>query len=144
MSEWEPVRLVEVLDGVGKRLGLGQAVRTGRLWRAWREVVGGALADHVEPTSLRQGVLRVRADSPAWATEIGYLSDDIRLRVNAFFGEEVVDEVRVWTGPGRVAEPATAPPRPQAPGPRGEPARHPAEALERARRAWARRLAGRR
>jgi predicted nucleic acid-binding Zn ribbon protein len=143
VGDREPARLADVLEGVGKRLGLDHAVRAGRLWRAWREVVGSALADHAEPTSLRGGVLRVRADSPAWATEIGYLGEVIRQRVNGFFGQELVSEVRVWTGPGRIRRPPAPAPAADDPSPR-PPARHPAQALERARRAWALRRAERR
>ena len=136
----EPHRLVEILDAVGRGLGFARPVETGRLWRAWGEVVGDAVATHTEPTSLRDRVLRVRADSPTWAAEVGYLREEIRRRANAFLGDEVIDEVRVWTGPGR--------PRRQKDGLRREGARpdlrpvatHPAEAFERARRAWGKRF----
>lgn len=110
------------------------------MWSAWPEIVGPAVAAHAEPTSLRDGVLRVRADSPAWATEIGYLVDEIRSRANAVTGRALVTEVRVWTGPGSTL--ATAPPGDPS-GPSPAPARDrpddPAEALDRARRAWAKR-----
>ena len=144
----DPVRLGEVLDAVGRRLGLGAPVQVGRIWRAWPEIVGDAMADHVEPTSLRAGVLRVRTESPAWANEMGYLSDEIRRRVNGFLREEAVVEVRVWTGPGRIRrrqdDSGKAAPREATD--RSEPGatRHPREALERARAAWARRGSGRR
>jgi predicted nucleic acid-binding Zn ribbon protein len=142
MSEpWrEPSRVGEVLGAVGRRLGLANAVGTGRLWATWRDVVGDAVADHAEPTSLRGGVLRVRADSPAWATEVRYLREEIRQRVNVSLGERLVTEIRVWTGPGKTA-------RRQPPGSvaAGERARlraapsDPREAFARARNAWARR-----
>jgi predicted nucleic acid-binding Zn ribbon protein len=141
MSDRDIVRVGDVLEGVGARFGLAHAGRIGRLWRSWREVAGEAVASHAEPTSLRQGVLRIRADSPSWATEIGYLSEEIKAEVNAFLGDELVHEVRVWTGPGRVpageaGEAEAIRPRPPArPSPR-----HPAEAFERARGAWKRTL----
>ncbi|HEX2057349.1 MAG TPA: DUF721 domain-containing protein [Actinomycetota bacterium] len=137
------LRLKDLLADATGRLGIPSPEATGRVWAAWGDIVGPAVAAHAEPTSLRGGVLRVRADSPAWATEIGYLADEIRSRANAVTGRSLVSEVRVWTGP--------SPSRPTAAGgsatasraasvdPEREPAKDPAEALERARRAWAKR-----
>jgi hypothetical protein len=65
---------------------------------------------HVEPTSLREGVLRLRADSPVWATEVGYLAEHIRVRANEVLKDSVVREVRVWTGPGKVLQAPTREP----------------------------------
>lgn len=136
----EPSRLKDLLPGATGRLGIPSPEATGRVWSAWKDIVGPAVASHAEPTSLRDGVLRVRADSPAWATEIGYLADEIRSRANAVTGRSLVLEVRVWTGPGStLATPAPATPRDASGEPRRERPEDPAEALERARRAWARR-----
>ncbi|MFN2586882.1 MAG: DciA family protein [Actinomycetota bacterium] len=139
----EPLRLKDVLADATKRLGIPSPEATGRVWARWNDVVGPDVAAHAEPTSLRAGVLRVRADSPAWATEIGYLAAEIRSRVNAVTGLPLVKEVRVWTGPrpARAHVPAArsdAAGEPADGAARERPA-DPAEALERARRAWARR-----
>jgi len=138
----DPPRLRELLDPVTARFGMEGASSAGAVWSRWTEVVGDSVARHAEPTSLRGGVLRVRTDSPAWATEIGYLVDEIRARANEIAGRELVREIRVWTSnvpiahrsPGRAAE-------------RAGPSEHdaarpvpndPASALERARAAWER------
>lgn len=137
------LRLKDLLPAATGRLGIPSPEATGRVWSAWPDIVGPAVAAHAEPTSLREGVLRIRADSPAWATEIGYLADEIRTRANAVTGAALVSEVRVWTGPrpssslpgsGAAGAPREAPAAADR-----EPARDPAEALERARRAWAKR-----
>ena len=138
MSELDPVRLGDLLDAVGRKVGIRRASQIGRVWSSWSGIVGDAIAEHVEPTSLRDGVLRLRGDSPAWANEVGYLSDDIKQRVNGFLGERIVEEVRVWTGPGRVTR-RDAGPTASSAEPAGRVAHHPAEAFERARRAWAKR-----
>ena len=140
MADWDyPQRIRDLLDPIGRQLGMEGAVEAGRLFARWRTIVGDDVAAHVEPTSLRDGVLRVRADSPAWATEIGYLATEIAERVNAEVGRPVVNELRVTAGPklarprseGRASPRATT--RPTA----SEAASiDPQEALERARRAW--------
>jgi hypothetical protein len=140
-----PFRIRDLLGDVGQRVGIPAAVETGMVWSRWSEIVGEAVAGHAEPSSLKAGVLRVRADSPLWATEIGYLGDEIKASVNRTVGVDLVQEVRVWTGPGSsrtgtrsVVKPtaetgAVGPNLPtSAPDPRA--------AFDRARAAWARRV----
>lgn len=137
------VRLKDLLPGATGRLGIPSPEATGRVWSAWTEIVGPSVAAHAEPTSLRDGVLKVRADSPAWATEIGYLAEEIRSRANAVTGRALVSEVRVWMGPGGRKTGAGGATSDASGGAAEnedrEPAQDPAEALERARRAWAKR-----
>jgi hypothetical protein len=133
-----------LLNAVGSRLGAGDAAATGTLWSRWTDVVGDAMAAHVEPTSLRDGVLRVRADSPAWATETTYLAGEIRRRANALLGSSIVREVKVWTGPGRVSRTTRADEHPVTdPHPGREPAEDPVTAFARARIAWWKRAGAR-
>ncbi|HVL65097.1 MAG TPA: DUF721 domain-containing protein [Actinomycetota bacterium] len=136
-DERDPRPIKDVIAPVARRLGVGGAVETSVIWGRWVDLVGDDVAAHAEPTSLRDGVLRVRTDTPVWATEIGYLAAEIRRRVNAAVGSEAVREVRVWTGPGRISEPRTGVvERRDARGRREGPPPDPAAALERARRAW--------
>ena len=137
-----PSRLRDLLDPLGKKLGMADAVASGRVFERWQSIVGAKVAAHVEPTSLRDGVLRVRADSPAWATEIGYLATEIAGRVNEAVGRPIVTELRVSAGPStsnkRPARAVGGAP-PQTPNaPRDPASEDPLEALERARAAWAR------
>jgi len=135
---------------VGRRLGLDHPREVGIVWERWREIVGDDIAAHAEPSSLRAGLLRVRTDSPAWATEIGYLADEIKRKTNETVGRALVTEVRVGTGPG--AMPRRPRPRGEgasrasrdgakdpSTGPSADPPDDPAEALERARRTGLRR-----
>lgn len=137
------VRIGEVLDGLGTRVGLGRSKDAGVIWSRWTEIVGDAIGAHAEPSSLREGVLKVRADSPAWAAELGYLAADIKSRANALIGRQSVLEVRVWTGPGRIRSGATrAAEHSEATSrkpPKKAPAEDPHEAFERAHEAWRRR-----
>lgn len=139
----EPLRLGTLLDPAGRRLGLGAPESVGRLWAGWVDIVGPAMAGHAEPSSFRDGVLRVRTDSPTWATEIGYLSENIRTAANAWLGKEIVREVEVWTSPTKVRAlraPSAGHEARARVGRRGggQPETDPEKAFERARRAWAR------
>jgi hypothetical protein len=141
------VRISDVLDGFGIRVGLGRSKDASVIWSRWTEIVGDAIAAHAEPSSLRDGVLKVRADSPTWAAELSYLVEEMRGKANALIGRQSVVEVRVWTGPGRVKREAmrhtrsSSDPAPAAAdrAAKSPPAVDPREAFERAREAWRRR-----
>jgi hypothetical protein len=141
----EPLRLRVLLHDLGRGLGLGDPAEVGRLWVGWADIVGPAMANHAEPSSFRDGVLKVRTDSPTWATEVAYLSGSIREAANRWVGKEVVREVRVWTSPTRVrARRARGTTRDESKIPQGgdrKPEGDPRRALEKARRAWAARRA---
>ena len=124
----------------GRRLGLDHPTEVGALWARWAEIVGDDIAKHAEPSSLRSGLLRVRTDSPVWATEISYLADEIKQRANDALGRPLVDDVRVWTGPGAIRGRASGAARTgPANGVSEDAPGDPMEALDRARRAWLRR-----
>lgn len=144
----DPLRLEDVLRSEGNRLGIEAAVEVGAIFSRWRRIVGDGVAAHAGPSSLRDGVLKVRADSPVWATEISYLAPEIQRRANDEVGRAVVKEVRVWWAPGgSEAHPPAADNRERGPTPSPNAgtrnrATDPVGALERARRAWS--LRGRR
>lgn len=101
-----PERLRDLLGGLGARIGIENTKGTGILWSRWEEIVGPSVAGNAEPTSLRGGLLRIKAASPTWATELTYLAPEIKRRANEIAGTELVREVRIWTGPGPVARTA--------------------------------------
>ena len=136
----DPERIGKLLGAAGSAFGLASPAQVGKVWAEWRAIVGPGIAAHAEPTSLREGTLRVRADSPAWATELGYLGGEIKARVNRAVGSELVREVRVWIGPRRKPAGSRAEPAEPVVEPVGkQPVDDPEEAFERARRAWSKR-----
>ena len=120
------------------------APATGIIWARWGDIVGPQVAQHAEPTSLKNGVLRVRTDSPTWATEIGYLGSEIAASANREAGRKMVDRVVVWTGPRPAGAPSVPASSGQAPEAESPPqlrsaSSDPMEAFEAAKRAWLRR-----
>ena len=104
-GNYDVARLKDLLGPVGKKLRLEDPAAAGTIWRRWAHIVGDEVARHAEPTSLKEGVLRVRTSSPVWATEITYLAADIKDRVNAAVGKPLVREVTVWTSPAPIRSP---------------------------------------
>ncbi len=141
-NDGSPARLRDILEKVTRSSGIDADVGGARVWSAWEDIVGADIAEHAEPTSLRRGVLRVRTDSPVWATELAYLSEEIRRRVNDALEKEVVATVKIWTAPGRVVRRSKPPSSVTKVSPRAERAEDPMVALARARSAWARARGG--
>jgi Dna[CI] antecedent DciA-like protein len=103
-------------------LGLGELAAAGRLFRSWEEIVGPEVAARSQPLSLRDGVLRIQTDSPAWAAEVRYLAPELLRRANAALGRELARELKVSLRPaaqdGRGRRGSTAEAGAQWPGPK--------------------------
>lgn len=65
----------------------------------WGQIVGPDVALHCTPVSYVDGVVSVRADSTAWATQLTLLAATVVARLNAELGDGVVVRIQV-SGPG--------------------------------------------
>jgi hypothetical protein len=64
---------------------------------AWRAVVGAAM-NRGTVAALADGVLRVRAESPAWRREVERSEGLIRARLDLLLGRGVVRRIEVYAG----------------------------------------------
>ncbi|HLF70303.1 MAG TPA: DUF721 domain-containing protein [Actinomycetota bacterium] len=88
--------IAPLLNRVASKMGIERPAETARLFATWEAIVGPQIALRCQPTSLKEGVLRVRAQSPAWAAELRYLGPEVASRINAALGQKVVDQVKAW------------------------------------------------
>ena len=67
----------------------------------WPEIVGAELAAHCRPEKFDAGVLSLRAESTAWASQVRLLLPQLHRRLDEVVGRDVVSriEVRGPTGP---------------------------------------------
>ena len=91
------------LGRLAASLGAPRPQVLGAVFSRWEQVVGPDVATHARPVSLRNGLLVVAVDSPAWATQLGYLRGDLLQRLEEAAGAGEVHEVEV-----RVAGPSRA------------------------------------
>jgi predicted nucleic acid-binding Zn ribbon protein len=91
----DPRPIGDSLPDVTKRLGLAKPKVLTAVFARWDEVVGSPLCDHVQPVGLRDGVLTVEVDDPAWVTQLRFLHDDLVARVNDATGTETVTKLEV-------------------------------------------------
>jgi predicted nucleic acid-binding Zn ribbon protein len=70
-------------------------VAVGAVMGRWPAIVGTDVSAHCTPVTFGDGVLTVRADSTAWATQLRLMSSSILGRLEAEVGKDTVTELRV-------------------------------------------------
>jgi predicted nucleic acid-binding Zn ribbon protein len=76
-----PRPLEHSLDSVSRQLGLEGSRGLGAVFSHWEQIVGPAVAEHVQPYRLDAEALVVTVDHPAWATQVRHLSESLLDRV---------------------------------------------------------------
>jgi len=73
----DPIPLRDAVAAVGRDLGLADTDLVGRLIAAWPGIVGRTVAAHAALWSVRDGVVTVAVDEPAYATGLRYREADL-------------------------------------------------------------------
>jgi predicted nucleic acid-binding Zn ribbon protein len=97
VSDDDPVPVTAALDGLLRSMrGGASRAEVGGVFGRWDDAVGPMIAANVRPVRFEQGSLLVEVDDPAWATQVRFLTDDIRRRLREESGVEVASvDVRV-------------------------------------------------
>jgi len=88
-------------------------MRVYRVWDFWPEAVGEAIAARARPYRLRDGVLMVQVSSHTWMQELQFLKEEIRAKLNARLGGELLRDLHFVPGRWRekaAPKPVAAPP----------------------------------
>ncbi len=59
----------------------------------WKMLLGERIGSNSVPVSFQEGVLQVAASDERWKDELSRLSEQIRGRLNGFFGRETVRRI---------------------------------------------------
>ncbi|WP_375401167.1 DUF721 domain-containing protein [uncultured Amnibacterium sp.] len=94
----EPRPAGAVLDDVGGFLGWRTPLAQHDLMRAWVQIAGDDTARHGVVEGIQDGVLLVRCDSTAWATQLQLLRPQIAARIAAAHPEAGIVGIR-FLGP---------------------------------------------
>ncbi len=86
--------LAGYVEDRGWQLPLAQA----RVFADWAALVGDDIAAHSTPIGLRDGELKLSAESTAWATQLRLLTATLLARLVAELGPDVVTKL-IITGP---------------------------------------------
>lgn len=93
-----PDRLGDVMSELVERRRWRDRLEGAGIFRVWEDVVGEDLASRCEPVKLVGGRLVVRAENPAWATQVRYLTATILERANEVLRPGLVQRVDVVVG----------------------------------------------
>ncbi len=107
--------LGRLLEGVLAGLDMGSRLSEHLAVTAWPQIAGRVVAAHTQAEVVRDGVLVVAADSPAWAQELHMRKGDLLAKVAAQVGEGVVRDIHFRSGRRRQQEAKTAPAGPPPP-----------------------------
>lgn len=112
----DPSLLGDQMDRLVLDRGWKIDVAVGSVMGRWPAIVGTEVAAHCAPVTFSDGVLVVRAESTAWATQLRLMSSSILARLETEVGKDAVTELRVH-GPGAPSW-TRGPRRSTGPGPR--------------------------
>ena len=96
--ESDPKPVGDLLHELIKGKGWRERMLFGRLRDEWASAVGADVAARSTPVALNAGILSIKADGAAWASELTLLGRSIIEKVDSYLGGGVVREVRVSAG----------------------------------------------
>jgi predicted nucleic acid-binding Zn ribbon protein len=91
----DPTLLGHQLDRLLAERGWQVDLAAGSVMGRWPQIVGAEVAAHVQPVSFQAGVLTLRADSTAWATQMRLLASMLLARIDEEAGAGTVTELKV-------------------------------------------------
>jgi len=94
----DPHGLGDVMDGLASKMGWTSPLARSELLASWAEIVGAETADHSDPSAIEEGVLVVRCDSTAWATQLRLMRSQVTTTIAQRFPDAGIESVR-FEGP---------------------------------------------
>ena len=94
----DAVGLGDVIDGLTSRMGWNSPLAQSELLASWAEIAGAETAEHSQPVGIEGGVLTVKCDSTAWATQLRLMRSQIATQIAVRYPEAGIESVR-FEGP---------------------------------------------
>jgi predicted nucleic acid-binding Zn ribbon protein len=94
----DPEGLGSVVSALTSKLGWVSPLAQSELLASWNEIAGQETAEHSTPVGIEDGVLTVRCDSTAWATQLRIMRGQIINQIVARYPDAAIDSLR-FEGP---------------------------------------------
>lgn len=91
----DPQLLATVTRDLARSRGWSVRVAEGSVFGRWPGLVGQQIAAHATPTSLRDGVLTVSAETTAWATQLRMVQAQLLAKIASAVGDGVVSSLKI-------------------------------------------------
>lgn len=94
----DPHGIGDVIDGLASKMGWTSPLARSDLLASWPGIVGTETAEHSTPAGIVEGLLTVKCDSTAWATQLRLMRSQITTTIAARFPDAGIESVR-FEGP---------------------------------------------
>ncbi|MGO4534894.1 DUF721 domain-containing protein [Leifsonia sp. 2MCAF36] len=94
----DPHGVGDVMDALAAQLGWTSALAQSDLLEGWRELAGEETAKHAIPDQITDGVLVIRCESTAWATQLRMMRSELLVRIAEKFPQAGIESIR-FQGP---------------------------------------------
>lgn len=93
MRKDKPAHIADILAEMARTTPLGQNLEQAKIWEHWEELAGKHFAEHCKAHDIKEGVLRVSADSAVWMHKLSYIKWDLLRRINRMARKELVSDI---------------------------------------------------
>ena len=109
----EPALAGELVDKMLHGLGLDERLHQYKALIIWNDVVGPQIATRTRPVRIRENILEVNVDQPAWMQQLQLMKPKILARLNAELGKSTIKDLYLKQGkvnvhPDKPVEPPPA------------------------------------
>ena len=88
-----PETIGKLLGTTLSELGVEEKLMECQAMLAWEKVAKPPLDHHAKPLRMRRGRLELAVPSPIWRTQLSFLKEDMKRRINSCVGSDVVREI---------------------------------------------------
>ena len=89
----KPTDIGSILDDLRRSTVLGEHLEQAKVWAKWPEIVGEKTSAHTRPDHVKDGTLKVVADSPVWMHRLSYRKWEVMRRINRLARRELVSDI---------------------------------------------------
>ncbi|MCU1443048.1 MAG: hypothetical protein JWQ59_1198 [Cryobacterium sp.] len=94
----DPRGLGDTIDSLTRQLGWNSPLAQSELLASWTEIAGEETAKHSTPAGIDEGILTVRCESTAWATQLRMMRVDIMTHIAVRYPDAGIESIR-FQGP---------------------------------------------
>jgi predicted nucleic acid-binding Zn ribbon protein len=94
----DPRGIGDVLQKLTSEMGWDSPIAKAELLAGWPQIVGAETAAHASPVGMEEGLLTVRCDSTAWATQLRRMSAAITTQLLARYPAAGIESIK-FLGP---------------------------------------------
>ncbi len=109
----EPAKAGDLVDKLLQGLGLDERLHQYKALIIWNDVVGPQIASRTRPVRIREGILEINVDQPAWMQQLQLMKPKILAQLNDKLGKATIKDLYLKRGktninPNKPKEPPPA------------------------------------